>query len=508
MRLLRRNLFWVYATYAVSIVSGLVTTPILVGGLGKAGFGVWAVIGSLTAYLALLDFGIGPAVVRFAAEQRGRRSLEETSALASVGLVVYAVIGVLTLLLGALAAWLLPHLVDLPEDLVSPAQLATLLVVAGLAARFPLGLFGNLLVAQQRNDVLNIAGSISTLLYALAVVVVFARGGGIVAVGAIALVTTVLRLLLPLAWLRRELPSLRLRPSLVTRAQLRELLAVSGDNLLIHISGRVVFTADVIVVGVALGAEQAAVYAIPAKLFALAYGLGIAGTSLLYPAFAELEGADDELRQRLYLRTGLRTGMAAMLVVALPLLLLPGEVIRAWVGGGFEGSTRVLVLLALALVIHQPITLLTQYLMARGRQRPVARIMLASVVVSLLLSIALALTVGLWGVALGTLLGELVMLALVPRLVAGVAGISLATLARSLLRPVLPALALGIPVLAVAGRALDADELLSLAPLGLVWIALAAPVLWLFGLAPAEREALARKLRPSQPPLAAVPESL
>ena len=106
MRLLRRNLFWVYATYAVSIVSGLVTTPILVGGLGKAGFGVWAVIGSLTAYLALLDFGIGPAVVRFAAEQRGRRSLEETSALASVGLVVYAVIGVLTLLLGALAAWL------------------------------------------------------------------------------------------------------------------------------------------------------------------------------------------------------------------------------------------------------------------------------------------------------------------------------------------------------------------------------------------------------------------
>jgi len=200
--------------------------------------------------------------------------------------------------------------------------------------------------------------------------------------------------------------------------------------------------------------------------------------------------------------------MAAMLVVALPLLLLPGEVIRAWVGGGFEGSTRVLVLLALALVIHQPITLLTQYLMARGRQRPVARIMLASVVVSLLLSIALALTVGLWGVALGTLLGELVMLALVPRLVAGVAGISLATLARSLLRPVLPALALGIPVLAVAGRALDADELLSLAPLGLVWIALAAPVLWLFGLAPAEREALARKLRPSQPPLAAVPESL
>ncbi|MBA3331146.1 MAG: oligosaccharide flippase family protein [Actinobacteria bacterium] len=499
MRFLRRNVFWVYAVYAASVLSGLVTTRILLDGLGTDGFGLWAVIGSLTAYLALLDLGVGPSVVRFGAEYRGRRSLEDTNALASVGLAIYAAIGAATLILGAALAWLLPLLVEIPDDLLWPARLAVLIVVAGLAARFPLGLFGNLLAAQQRSDVLNIAGVVSTLAYAVAVVVVFASGGGLVEVALIALGSTLIRLVLPLAWLRRELPALRPRLSLVTRRRARELLSVSGDNLLIHIGARVVFSTDVVVVGVLLGPEAAAFYAIPARLFALAFGMGTAGTNLLYPAFAELEGAEEPVRQRVYLRSGLRGGMAAMLFVALPLLLLPDHLITAWIGRELGPSTWVMILLALGLFLHQPVHVLSQYLIARGQQRPLVRILVVTVLLNVALSIALALTVGLWGVALATVLAELLAVALVPRLTSRVSGVPLASLARSALRPVLPAVALAVPTLLVLGRWLWVrDDLLALAPLGLLWIAAFVPALWLLGLDRGERAALGRKLRPGR----------
>ena len=72
MRLLRRNVDPIYGVYAATLVSGLVVTPIIVGALGTEQFGIWALIGSILGFIGLLDLGIGPSVIRFAAEQRGR----------------------------------------------------------------------------------------------------------------------------------------------------------------------------------------------------------------------------------------------------------------------------------------------------------------------------------------------------------------------------------------------------------------------------------------------------
>src|SRR5688500_3669092 len=100
MRLLRRNIGWTYLAWGAAIVSGLVLTPVVLSHLGVDEYGVWAFVGSLAAYVALLDLGLSPAFVRFAAEARGRRSAEEIRALASVGLALYGAIGVVATVVG------------------------------------------------------------------------------------------------------------------------------------------------------------------------------------------------------------------------------------------------------------------------------------------------------------------------------------------------------------------------------------------------------------------------
>ena len=250
-------------------------------------------------------------------------------------------IGVATLPLGVGLAWLVPELIATPDDLVWPARISTLLLVLSIAARFPLGLFNNLLVGQQRFDVLNLANFVGTVLYAAAVAVFLPHGGGLILLGALTFAVTLLRLGLPLAWLRRELPDLRLSRALVTRARLRELTAFSWSNFLVHLASKVVFATDVVVVGIVLGAQAATLYAIPAKLFALAFGLGNVGSGLLYPAFAEQEGAGESARQRRLLLAGLRGGTAAAVLLAFPLLLIPDQLIEGWVGDGYGDSSPV-----------------------------------------------------------------------------------------------------------------------------------------------------------------------
>jgi len=120
------------------------------------------------------------------------------------------------------------------------------------------------------------------------------RGGRvdlILSLAVVALATTLLRLAIPLFWLRSELPGLHFARRYVTRARVRELTAFSGSNFLVHVANKIVFSTDVVVVGIALGSVAAGVYSVPAKLFLLGFGLGTAVTSLMFPAFAELEGA-------------------------------------------------------------------------------------------------------------------------------------------------------------------------------------------------------------------------
>ena len=48
----------------------------------------------------MLDLGVGPSIIRFAAEARGRKSPEDTNDIASNGLMLYGLIGLATLPIG------------------------------------------------------------------------------------------------------------------------------------------------------------------------------------------------------------------------------------------------------------------------------------------------------------------------------------------------------------------------------------------------------------------------
>jgi O-antigen/teichoic acid export membrane protein len=154
----------------------------------------------------------------------------------------------------------------------------------------------------------------------------------------------------------------------------------------------------------------------------------------------------------------------------------------------------VLALLAVVILVHQPVWMLTQYLIALGRQREIARLLIVAAVGNVVLSIALAFTVGTWGVALATLLADVAALAVaIPLSVAPAAGVRVGELVRALLRPALPAFGVAVVVFGFA-RTVDADTLLQLLPIGIAWLVLASAAVWRFGLTPEERRSFARQV--------------
>jgi hypothetical protein len=115
---------------------------------------------------------------------------------------------------------------------------------------------------------------------------------------------------------------------------------------------------------------------------------------------------------------------------------------------------------------------------------------------NLALSFVLAVTWGIQGVAVSTLLTDVLALAyILPRYAAPAAGTTSGALVRAIARPLVPAVVVGGAILVALGRAWHPETLLALVPLGALWTLVAVAAVWRYGLAPDERERFGREFR-------------
>ena len=488
MRLAARNVGSNYLLYAVSIVSGLVLTPIIIDALGKEGYGVWLFIGSVTIVLRLLDFGITPTVVRFTAFHRGRDAPDDINALASTSLAVFVVLGLLSIAVGLVIAWFLPAMIDLPPNLERPAQVAAVIATLTLGTQAPLGLFSSLLKGAQRFDVLNAGGIASIVVYAVLVIVVLTRHSTLPTLASIAFVASLILLCIPLLYIRRELPGLRMTRAAVSRTNLKGLLGFSWFAFLGHIAGKIVFSADVIVIGVILGAKEVALYGVATRLFGLVAGVASAGTTLLLPMQSELEGRGEHDRQRALVTAGVRAAACVAVLLGFPLIILSSWILTAWLGSGFEQSVTSLALLGAAALFTTTNTVLSQYLFARGRPKLLALAQSGLAAANLALTIVLLLTVGeIWTAALATLAVEALGAILVLPLLARRRGMSVRQISAAWVQPAAAGVVAALPTLVLARAVTDTSSLLVLAVVGAAWSVVFAAIAWKLALTDNER---------------------
>jgi O-antigen/teichoic acid export membrane protein len=494
VRLAARNLGSNYLAFAASVISGLVLTPIILDAIGKEGYGAWIFIISLTTMLRLLDFGLTPTVVRFTALRRGQDNPDEINALASTSLAIYLILGIISLGLGLVLAWFLPSMIALNPDLQQPAQVATVIAVLTLGTQAPLGLFSSLLKGAQRFDIVSAGATVSIIAYALLVIVVLTRHPSLPILATIAFVAALVKLGYPIFYVRRELPELRLSRTSISRASLGGLLGFSWFAFLGHASGKIVYSADVLVIGAILGAEQVALYGVAARLFALAAGVASTGTELLLPLHSELEGRRDFKQQRAFVTSGVRASTCVAVLLGVPLVLLPAWVLNAWLGTGFAASVVPLALLGAAALFTPTSAVLSQYLFARGKPRLLALAQSALAATNLTLTTVLLLSVGeIWVAALTTLVVEAIGATIVLPLLARRRGVSLRSLSAAWLLPVLSGILAALPTLVLARAVTSTNSLLVLAFVGVAWASVFGVVAWRVGLTNTDR-ALVRRL--------------
>lgn len=140
---------------AVEIASTFFFTPFLIRTLGRAEYGIYQLIVSVTAYLALLDLGVGNSVIRYMSKYRADKDDVSQRKFLGVTTVYYLLIGILVLIIGSVLKGFLPSFfeVGLTGDEILLAKRLFSVTMLTTAVSLMTSGFANAVLAYERFDI-------------------------------------------------------------------------------------------------------------------------------------------------------------------------------------------------------------------------------------------------------------------------------------------------------------------------------------------------------------------
>lgn len=423
-----------------------VLTPFVIRTLGQESFGAWTLITAMTGYMSLLALGVPMASVRYLAQYVAERDGRKVNEAIGSCAVLYLVIGLGALAIGAALMVTFIAVYELPAGLESDARLAFAVMALHVAASF-IGLLPEGIMFAHHDfvprNVVRIGGVLLRLALTLGLLTL---GASLVVLASIQLACLAVDFGASWLLIRRRYPGVRFSLADFDWSMLRRIFSFSLYVLLLNAGARLSFETDALVIGAFLGVGAIPYYAVANSLvvYLMDFVIGIA--AVVSPMATRLcaEGNADELRE-MFLKWS-KVALSLSLLAGLFLIVFGGPFIGWWIDSTFESpSGRVLQILMLSSLVFLPVRgVAVPVLMGIGKPRIPTIAFLAAGLLNVALSVWWVRPLGLAGVALGTAVPN-VLFALV---VLAVACRELAIAPATYVKYVVPRAALGgLPVL-------------------------------------------------------------
>jgi O-antigen/teichoic acid export membrane protein len=389
---------------AVMIGTWFFLTPFMVDHLGTEKYGLWALIGSITAFGGLFDLGISASIVKFVAEHRARGEVEELRALIATCQGVFFGIGAILILVGAILAPFVPDIFNVAPDERGTASWTLLAAGATAGISIPMSVPNAVLSGLQRFDLVAFVSIVSMGLFAASTVAVLLAGGGLVVLVLSGIPVRIVSMALSRRFVHRLAPEIRFGLRGFERRTVRRVASFSWATFALESSSQLETKTDEIVIGGFLPVASVGPYAIARRLSSLPELLTAQFTGVLMPLSSELEAQGSTERVKMVLVAGTRVALASFLPIGLGLVVLADPFLSAWVGPAFGHAARIVVVLSGAAAISTMLGPSMVVSLGTNRHRVLAVFAVAAGLLNLGLSIVLIQPYGTFGVALGTLI--------------------------------------------------------------------------------------------------------
>jgi O-antigen/teichoic acid export membrane protein len=397
------NVVMNWAALVVGMVVPFFLTPMVIRSLGRDAYGIWILSASTVSYLNLLDLGLRSAVIRFVSKAHAQGNTQEVrnaiGAALWFRLLIAAGVGIISVGL----AYVFPHMFKVPGGLQRVAQITVLLCALGVAITLVSGVFGAVLAAIHRFDVLSTVGMLQTALRAGGIIFIIRSGRGLLSLAVWELAVIVIVAVTTISVSFKLFPESRVRIAKPEIEILKKIWSYSFTTFLLMIAVQVVMNTDNLVIGAFLSVGVVVFYSIGGSLIAYSTQV-VSGLSTTFTPLASSMEATGRLEslQKLLIR-GTQATLALALPISVTLLLRGKTFIGLWMGQEYsQVSGTVLQILLISQYLSIANGTGTNIAMAVDKHAPAVKAAIVEAALNLGLSILLVKTMGLYGVALGT----------------------------------------------------------------------------------------------------------
>lgn len=395
-----------YLNIIINIGVGLVYTPFMMRALGQSEYGLYALIGSVAAYLNILDMGLANTLVRYTARNRAVGSKRQEAELNGLFLAMYSVIGFLALIAGGFVYYHLDTLfgASLSSGELARARIMTILLVLNISLTFPFSIFASIMQAYERFVYLRTINILRSLLMPVIMVPLLLSGYGSVAMVAVSVVLNVACLLLNVYYCCSRL-DVHFARGHFDRAFLQEIAGYSFFIFLNAVMDKVYWGSGQFVLGIVSGTLQVAVYAVVMQFLMMFIQFSTAISSVFLPKVTMLVAKGVTAGELTAFMT--RIGRLQLYVIGMIVslfFLLGRDFICLWAGEGYVAAYPMVLLLMLVMMIPLVQNVGISILMAMNLNRYRMTVYTACALISFIASFPAAMQLGGMGCALTTAL--------------------------------------------------------------------------------------------------------
>ena len=273
-----------YLNIVINVCVGLVYTPFMMQTLGQSEYGLYALVGSVAAYLNILDMGLANTLVRYTARNRAVGSKRQEAELNGLFLAMYSVIGILALLAGGFVYCHLDTFfgASLSSDEMARARIMTIMLVLNISLTFPFSIFASIMQAYERFVYLRVVNILRSLLMPVIMVPLLLLGHGSITMVAVSVGLNVACLLLNVFYCYRHLDVHFARRHFES-GFLKEIAGYSFFIFLNAVMDKVYWGSGQFVLGIVSGTLQVAIYAVVMQFLMMFMQFSTAISSVFLP---------------------------------------------------------------------------------------------------------------------------------------------------------------------------------------------------------------------------------
>ncbi len=399
-----------YVQMALSIVIGIVYTPVMIRLLGQSEYGLYNVVSSTVSMLSLLSLGFNAGYVRYYTGYKRKDDKDSIAKLNGLFLLIFSFIGIVALVCGIFLSNNLNYVFadGLTAKEYEIAKVLMLLLTVNMAVSFPASVFTSIISANEQFIFLKLIGAIKTVVSPLVTLPLLLAG-----YGSIAMVTVTLSISLVVDSIHIFYVVRRLKQKFIFRNFEKGIIRSLGVYTFFIAINMVVDQVNnnigKLMLGRYRGTAETAIYAVGYNLYQYysMFSTSISGVftprihSLVQSTKSDIDKQKKALTA-LFTKVG-RIQFSILSLIAMGVIFFGRPfILNFWVGEGYEVSYIVAVVLILSssIALIQNLGIEIQRAENNHQFRSVAYLIMACV--NLGLSVVLCPKYGAAGSAIGT----------------------------------------------------------------------------------------------------------